>query len=328
MSTKGRSLGDQLFGFGGVPRPWFALVVAVLLTMVLLLAAFAHGLLGAGKVRVLWRLGLEPAVIVFILLIHPLLQRRWMLTIDALRPLAAQPELVERAFAVDRRLEWTALLLGSAFAIWVTHATTIAERWLSAYYLVTSIVMFGLMALSIYDGLLRTRLLTRIVRSGLKLDLFDRQLLTPLARWGQSVSLTFVGGTCLSLLFQSYDSLYSVEALVIYSILIVVALTLFLVSIWSIHVALVAAQARELAIVRKHWNGARNVLRRELPEAGTDVAARLYDPLVVFATYERQVMDASTWPFNPKIVKEVVASLVAPILIYGLKIALGLPGST
>ena len=36
-----------------------------------------------------------------------------------------------------------------------------------------------------------------------------------------------------------------------------------------------------------------------------------------------QVLAASTWPFNPKIVKEVLASLVAPFLIYGLKIAIG-----
>ena len=38
------------------------------------------------------------------------------------------------------------------------------------------------------------------------------------------------------------------------------------------------------------------------------------------------VLSASTWPFNPRIVRELVASLVAPILIYGLKIAMGLSG--
>jgi hypothetical protein len=129
-----------------------------------------------------------------------------MLAIDALRSLTARPELVDRAFAINRRGEWTALLLGAAFAVWVTHSRRIPERWLLAYVLVTNIVMFSPMALSIYDGISRTKSLTRIVRAGLKLDLFDRQLLTPLARWGHSVSLTFVGGTCLSLLFQSYES--------------------------------------------------------------------------------------------------------------------------
>jgi hypothetical protein len=190
--------------------------------------------------------------------------------------------------------------------------------------------MFVLLALSILEGLRRTRHLKRVVAAGLALDLFDRQLLTPLARFGQGLSLTFVGGICLSLLFQSAASLYTLQSLVIYSILIAVALTLFFSSIWSIHVALVVAQQRELTTVRQHWSRSRGELLRHLEQAGAacsaEDAARLYEPLVVFGAYERQVLEASTWPFNPKIVKEVAASLVAPVLIYGIKVAAGLSG--
>src|SRR5690349_762406 len=94
--------------------------------------------------------------------------------------------------------------------------------------------------------------------------------------------------------------------------------------------ALVDAQERELATIREHSNLARGELRLYLAQAGpangTEDAARLYGPLVVFGTYERQVLEQSTWPFNPKIVKEVAASVVAPILIYGIKVAMGLSG--
>jgi len=100
--------------------------------------------------------------------------------------------------------------------------------------------MFSLMALAIFDCLVRTRRLARIVRAGEQLDLFDRRSFTPLARWGQSVSLIFVGGTCLSLVFQSYESLSTVRSLVIYSTMVIVSLTLFFISIWSIHDGLVA----------------------------------------------------------------------------------------
>ena len=272
---------------------------------------------------------MAPSIIVFILGIHAFLQRRWKLAIEALRPLTGRSEFVEHAYLVNRTGEWIALMLGAAFAIWITHSWQIAERWLFVYMVATNIVMFSLMAMSIYDGLYRTRHLKRIVGAGLTLDLFDRQLLTPLARWGQSVSLTFVGGICLSLLFQSYESLYTVQSLVTYSILTTVALTLFFTSIWSIHTALVAAQERELAIVRRHWNQARSELQQSLTQAGAvaEGAARLYDPLVIFGTFERQVLEASTWPFNPKIVKEFVASLAAPVLIYGIKVAAGLSGN-
>ena len=177
---------------------------------------------------------------------------------------------------MNRRGEWAALLLGAAFSVWATSPWRIHDRWVLHFVLASSLVMFSLMALAIYDCVVRTRRLTRIVRSGLQLDLFDRRSFTPLARWGQIVSLTFVGGTCLSLLFQSYESLATAEA----------------------H--------------RRRSGRARRVLRADRR------ARRL----------RRQVLAASTWPFNPKIVKELVASLAAPILIYRLRIALGLSRST
>ena len=328
MNTRPQSLVDRLIGQVGLPRLAFGLAVACLLGPLLVVAIFAHGGVPVSGGWRLWNLALAPVVILYIFWIYPSLRERWTLTIDALRLLAVRPELVEQADAVHRQAEWTALLVGAAFSIWVTHPWQFQDRWLLLYVLVSNIVMFSLMALTIYDCLVRTRRLTRVVRSGLQLDLFDRRSFTPLARWGQIVSLTFVGGTCLSLLFQSYESLAKVQSLVIYSIMVVVSLTLFFMSVWSIHDALVAAQERELVVVHQHWSKARSELKRKLAEGGASDSAQLFEPIVVLGAYERQVLAASTWPFNPKIVRELVASLVAPVLIYGLKIALGLSRST
>jgi len=329
MNTRNQTLVNQFIGLLPVPPVAFALIVATVLLLPLLLAAYAPGHFSAVAPQGLRRLAMAPALIAFILAVHPWLQSRWWLAIDALRSLSRQPEVVDQDFMAFRPGAWVALILGAALAIWISQSMPIAG-WFFVYVLATNITLFSLMALAIYDGLRRTRHLKRVVGAGLALDLFDRHLLTPLARFGQSVSLTFVGGICLSLLFQSAVSLYTVQSLVIYSILIVVALTLFFSSIWSIHVALVAAQDGELAIVRQHWSRSHGELRRHLDRAGptgsAEDAARHYDPLVIFGTYERQVLDASTWPFNPKIVKEVLASLVAPILIYGIKLAIGLSG--
>ena len=331
MNKKNQTIVNQLIGLLAVPPLALANLVAAVLVLPLLLAAYAPGRSPGVAPQGLWRLAMAPAIIAFILGVHPWLQSRWRLAIDALRPLSRQPDIVDRASMAFDLGAWAALLLGAALAIWISQSTRLAG-WLFVYALATNIAMFGLVALSIYDGLRRVRHVKRVVAAGLALDLFDRQLLTPLARFGQSVSLTFIGGISLSLLFQSAASLFTVESLVTYSIQIAVALTLFFTSIWSIHLALVAAQERELTAVRRHWSRSRGELRRHLAQAGSacraEDAARLYDPLVVFGTYERQVLEASTWPFNPKIVKEVAASLVAPILIYGIKVALGLPGQT
>jgi hypothetical protein len=329
MTTRNQTLVGQLIGFLAVPPMALGLIVAVVLVLPLLLMAYVQGQSDAGASQGLWRLALAPALIAFILAVHPWLQERWQMALDALRRLSLQPDIVDQDFMAFRVGAWVALLLGAALAIWISQAIPVS-RWHFAYALVTNVAVFSLMALVIHDGLRRTRHLQRVVAAGLALDLFDRQLLTPLARFGQGVSLTFVGGISLSLLFQSAATLYSLQSLVIYSILIAVALTLFFSSIWSIHVALVAAQERELATVHQHLSHSRAELHRHLAQAGAasgaDDAARLYEPLVVFGTYERQVLDASTWPFNPKIVKQVAASLVAPIVIYAIKVAVGLSG--
>jgi len=111
---------------------------------------------------------------------------------------------------------------------------------------------------------------------------------------------------------------------VIYSTMVVVSLTLFFMSIWSVHEALVAAQRRELALVHQHWSKARSDLKRKLAEGTADEVASLYAPIAAVGAYESRVLAASTWPFNPKIIKELVATIVAPVLIYALKIAMGL----
>ena len=321
------SLVNQLAGFVGLSRLAFALVVGLLLLLLLLLAAYAQGGLAMGGRSGLWHMGLAPAIVVYVLGLYPRLQERWEPAIEALRPLAARPEVMDPARTVGHRGEWAALLLGAAFAVWVSSASWSTQgRWLAGYVMVSNIVMFALMALAIHDGMRRSRQLNRIVDAGLQLDLFDRHLLMPLARWGQSVSLSFVGGICLSLLFQSYETLNSLISLVIYSIMVGVSLTLFFTSVWSIHGALVAAQARELAVVRQHWTQARLAARHGLSQAGAGEAARLYEPVVVLGAYESQLLAASTWPFNPKIVREVLASLVAPVAIYALKLTLGLSG--
>lgn len=323
MNTKPQSLVDQFVTYVGPSRHVFAVAVVLLLALLLALAVFSQGGLATVGPRGLWKLGLEPTLVVYILGIYPWLQRRFALAIDTLRALCNQPELISEVYATKRRGELIALLLGAVFSLWVTGSWRIEGTWMWLYLITANVVLFSLMALAIYDGLERTRLLARMVRAGLRLDLFDRQLLAPTARWGQTIALTFVGGICLSLIFQSYETLHSVRSLVIYSILIVVALTLFVTSVWSIHQALIVAQQSELAVVHQHWLAARSELKRRLAAGAQDDIAGLYNPLVVLGTYESQVLAASTWPFNPKIVKEVLASLVAPFLIYGLKIAIG-----
>ena len=328
MDPHDQPLVHRLIGLHSAWHYRSAVAVAGLVTLLPLLANLLPGLQGV------WRLALAPSLIVYILLIHPLMWQRRCAAIDALRPLARRPDIVDQGLRIHRLGEALAGAAGLALALWISHASQVTPRWLWAYLLLTTAAMFCLTALSIADGMRRSAHLRRVVAGGLTVDLFDRQALAPVARFGQAVSLTFLGGVCLSLVFQSYETLYSVQSLVIYAILISVSLILFLLPIWSVHSALLAAQARELAQVRQHWRKARREHLQRLAQAEADAdantsgewSARTYEPLLLLAAYERQLLDASTWPFNPKIVKELAASAAAPVLIYGVKVALGVAG--
>jgi hypothetical protein len=220
MNTKPQSLVDQFVAYVGLSRYAFAAVIVLLLAVLLASAVFSQGGVVVVGPRSLWKLGLEPTLTLYMLVIYPWLQRRFALAIDALRPLSNRPEIFDEIYVSSRRGEVITLLIGVAFSLWVTTSWRIEGTWMRLYVVIANIVLFSLMAHAIYDGLDRTRRLARVVRAGLQLDLFDRQLLAPMARWGQTVALTFVGGTCLSLLFQSYETLHSIRSLVIYSILI------------------------------------------------------------------------------------------------------------
>jgi hypothetical protein len=304
------------------PR-YVAFIVVLALALVLLLAAavYAHGGVGSG----LWMLGLDPVMIVYILAVHPFMHRRWeraMRSLESLMPHAG----ARRPMPASLRGEWGAMLLGTLVGLAIARRLPGADGWLWLYSEAASALLFALLAAAIYGSLVRSRHLAAHTRAGLELNVFDGHLLTPFAQWGQSLSLVFVGGISLSLLFQSYESLRSIEGVVVYGSLVVVALTLFFMSMWTIHVALAKAQDKELARVRRDLAAAREALLRERDGESTGTVQGAYLPVVVLGTYERQVLDASTWPFNPTIVGRVFASAVAPLGVYLLKLAFGVGG--
>jgi hypothetical protein len=301
----------------------FVAVLALVLGLLLVLAAHAQGASAQPVRSRLWMLALDPVILVYILLVHPFMQRRSQRAMQSLEALAPPAGGTARAKPASRRGEWAALLAGALVGLAVARGLPGVEGWLRLYAEATSALMFALLAATIFGSVRRSRDLAARSRAGLELNVFDGHLLTPFAQWGQSLSLVFVGGISLSLLFQSYASLRSLEGVIVYGTLVVVALTLFFMSMWTIHVALAKAQARELATVRRDLAAAREALLRDRSGASAAAAHDLYFPVVVLGVYEQQVLHASTWPFNPAIVGRVFASAAAPLGVYLLKLAFG-----
>jgi hypothetical protein len=326
MPLDGESLLARLKSSLGPRYTAFVVLVAILLGIPLALAAYAYGGIPRRDGTGFWLLGLNPAILVYILSVHPVMHRRWvraMQSLEALKPHAGSAIPAGRA---ARRGEWAAMMLGALAGLVVARREPASEVWLWLYSEGVSALMFSLLAAAIYGSVMRSRQLAANSRLGIELKVFDGHLLTPFAKWGQSVSLVFVGGISLSLLFQSYQSLRSLESVVIYACLTVVAMTLFFMSMWTVHVALVSAQDKELARVRRDLTVARDALTRRRDSDAVEAVEDAYLPVVILGVYELQVRRASTWPFNPAIVGRVFASVVAPLAVYLLKLAFGVGG--
>ena len=319
--SEDQSLLAELDSFLGPRYTAFVVVLALALALLLALAAYAQGVSPIGVGSGLWMLSLDPVMLVYILALHPLMHRRWVRAMHSLQALAPQAGAARRA-RPGRAGEWLAMLLGAIAGLAVARRVPGVEGWLRLYGEATSALMFALLAAAVYSSVARSRHLAAYSR-GLELNVFDGHLLTPFARWGQSLSLVFVGGISLSLVFQSYESLRSVEGVIIYGCMVVVAMTLFFMSMWTIHVALAKAQDKELATVRRDLAATREALLHQRAAGTAGAAPDAYLPVVVLGLYEQQVLDASTWPFNPTIVGRVFASAVAPLGVYLLKLAFG-----
>ena len=326
MESKNQSLLAQLETFLGRRYLWFVVVLAIALTLLLALAAYAQGTNGHRVRATVGLLGLNPVMIVYIFLVHPLMHRRWQRAMDSLHALAPDALGAGQPNPVSHRGEWIAMLLGLLVGLMIARQVPGAQGWVRLYSEATSALLFALLAAAIYGSLARTRHLAAHSSERLELNVFDGHLLTPFAQWGQTLTLVFVGGISLSLLFQSYESLRSSEGVMIYGSLVIVALTLFFMSTRTIHVALAKAQKKELAKVRRDLAAAREALRRDPPADPEGAVEDRYLPVVLCGIYERQVLDAPTWPFNPAIVGRVFASAVAPLGVYVLKLAFGVGG--
>jgi len=324
--SEDRSLLAQLDSFLGPRYIAFTIALALALALLFALAAYAQRGSGQRANSVLWMLALDPVILVYILVVHPFMYRRWERAMHSLEALAPHAGAAGWPKPAGRLGEWGAMLLGTLVGLAVARRVPGTEGWLRLYSLATSALMFALLAAAIYGSVRRSRHLAAHSRAGLELNVFDGHLLTPFAQWGQSLSLVFVGGISLSLLFQSYESLRSVEGVIIYGTMVVVALTLFFMSMWTIHVALAKAQDKELATVRRDLAAAREALLRHRTGESAGAVQDLYFPVVVLGVYEQQVLHASTWPFNPTIVGRVFASAVAPLGVYLLKLAFGVGG--
>jgi hypothetical protein len=335
--THTESLLDRLMKYPRIPWYWNTAVVAAVLLLFLVFMVYLDGffVLGTAVARwSFWRDYLDsPVMPIYILMIYPVMRRLRNQAIQTFRSLLPLKEddssqTVTEIFVPNRRWEWGAVLIGAFFWLATDQPWNWwwgpGAFWLHVYEVVTFLLLFSLLGWLIYDTLAGILHLSRLSRQDLKLDIFDTGLLTPIARSSLGISLTFIGGISLSMVFQTPETLLQWDDITIYSILVCVTILIFFLSMWSVHRVMTDAKKRKLDLARKHLAGASHELEDRTAQNRLDRIEGLSFTIAAWVNYERRVQEVPTWPFNAAIIRRLMASIIIPAIVYLIKILSGL----
>jgi hypothetical protein len=315
-----------------LPWYWATAVVTAVLLLFLILATFLDGVLPSLSQWAFWRQLLNsPVMITYILAVYPFIWRLWEGAVQSFQPLLPLEEgsFNKRilVYVPNRRWEWAAVIAGAVFWLSLEQPWSwtwgVDALWLYVYILISSSLSFGLLALIIYTSLARARQLTQLSRQNIEMNLFDPKLI-PVGFSSLGVSLAFIGGTSLSLVFQTRESLQTWSSITIYATLVLAILLIFFLSMWSTHTAMTKAKNHELALVRQHLATASRKLRKRMSQSELNDESEFSSTIAAWVSYERRIREAPSWPFNAGIIRRLLASTVAPTVVYLIKIISGL----
>ena len=320
MDTTSPSLFDLVIAR---PRPWWVTMGIILLLIASpLVAAMLDGLLsdffGAGY----WRpFLLAPVVIGYILVITSVQTQSQATVIATFRPLARVDDdefnaSVRQASHISRTGEFAAMGVGLLFGVWLSGfwRESLETPWLKGYISIALSLMMGLLAWIIFGVISSTGLMAVLHRLPLQVDILDRKPFEPIGKHSLTVTLIFVGGIVLGIIFGlDVQNIRAWQTWFFYVIIAIVPVLVFFLNMRHTHRILVEAKKHELAVITQRLQRARNALRQHIAQGEAfGATASEFSALVA---YETRVRAAQTWPYNMSMLRTLVLSLLMPLLV-------------
>ena len=315
-------------------RSWTIVVVAGVLLLLVVLAAFLDGelasLLEWSAVGLFF---LNILGLIYILMVYPFMLRSREQAILAFKPLLSLDDddfnkVAENISKPSRRWEWMAIFLGiSVLGGGILQPWNLdwasGYFWLIVYFVVASIIVTGPAGWLIYDTLVGVVRISRLSRRDLKLDILDIETLAPVAAWSLGISLVFVGIITLTIITevaQTAKIVVDYRTFIGYGFLVSITLLIFFFSMWTAHRAMSEAKKSKLIPARKHLAEiSRELVDRE-SKGQREGMIELSSTMTAWTTYETRVKEAPTWPFDAGIIRKLLLSILTPGLVYLIKI--------
>jgi len=312
-----------------LPWHWATALVAAVLLSFLFPFTYLNGDTSYFSDLSFWRSLLDgPVMITYILVIYPFMWRLFKQAVEAFRSISPMDEsdfnrLVAEITTPKRHRKWAVLFIGAALALLLIAPWSVSmdsDSWLKVYELILSTLLFGLLGWLIYDTIVGTMRIAQLSRQELKLDIFDTELLAPVALWSLGISLVWVGGISLSLVFQTWEGMTEWQTITIYAILVSATVLAFFVSMWSTHKAMAGVKKRELNLAWKNLAAASRELKNRTARNQTEGIEELSYTITAWSAQHKLVQEISAWPFNASIIRRLAVSILAPITVFLIKV--------
>jgi hypothetical protein len=312
------------------PRPvWANICIGLLLILAPIGAVTLDGLWDEFLEQGQWR----PLLTSPVVMLYTLAVSRWLAASDAKMLAAFRPvvqiddqafeRMVRSAAHISPTGEIIALSVGvlAGLGISLPWLRGLNTFWLRLYVPVSLALMDGLLAWIIYGAIAGTRLLTTIHRQPLKVDILDIKPFEPVGRYSLTLSLVFVGGIALGMVFgMDFSNIRAWQAWAFYLPLLTLPFIVFFLNMRGTHRLLAAEKRRTLKVVAEKIRTASTAIQARLEgdESLGDLAGE-YSALIA---YEARLRLASTWPYNTNMLRTLFFTILAPLLVRAISFLL------
>jgi hypothetical protein len=206
-----------------------------------------------------------------------------------------------------------AIACGFAFGAVIIGFPPASDRtWPVLVVAATGYAMLGLLGWTAFGSISATRVVNILLRLPIQVDPLDRKPFEPIGRWSLAIALAFVGGIVLGLILGSYGTaaLLNPRFWLLFLPLSLLPVVVFYLNMRPTHRVLDTARERALGEVQRE-------LRRSFPtllgrvQRGESTGNLPWEVNALVA-YEKALDQASTWPYNPTILRTLVVSVLVP----------------
>jgi len=315
--------------FTSNPHPiWVNILVgAVLFSLPIIAAALdgvLMGILQDGNFRILL---IYPAIILYIWLISPPMSRIANQVMPSLRPVILLDDeqlekIVQQAGYISPLYEWLAVLTGAALGMYTASAANWGPdiTYLKVEWYVTSVIMYGLLAWTIFYAIYSTRVTAALHRQPMQIDVLDPSPFQVVGKVSLTLALVFIGGITLSLLLGFQANNLAAPIFWIFNLAIILAAGLiFFLNMWPTHKILQQAKKCELEPLQRRIDQSGRSLITGLEQGSptNDLALQIQ----ALSIYEQRLQSARTWPYNTGMLRTLFFSVFIPLATILIRVA-------